>query len=284
MPRRDRAAVRVFFSSIAIGERSDAAGDRCERARFVGHSRVDVADDQRSPPGEVRKPLGAGANSCRAVASSVSREMPDVNHGGARLDEVRRHESGASDRRDEDDRPRRRPPAGPASSNGRSSPSRRAAAAASPSACRRSRSGPTTTARAPAIAIPVRSSISITPDGVHGARSARPCTRRPTLIGMKAVDVLGRIDRVEHLLRRALAHRRRQRGLHEDAVVTLAVVELAARAPADRPALPPPAAAADPPRGRTRCPREPCCERRSRIQGRRRRARCRAPAAVRPLP
>ena len=58
----------------------------------------------------------------------------------------------------------------------------------------------------------------MTPDGVHGASVARPCTSRPTLCGMKAVDVLGGIDRVEDLLRGVLAHRRRERRLHEDPV------------------------------------------------------------------
>ena len=41
----------------------------------------------------------------------------------------------------------------------------------------------------------------MTPDGVQGIRCARPCTSLPTLTGMKAVDVLVGIDRVEHPLR-----------------------------------------------------------------------------------
>ena len=42
---------------------------------------------------------------------------------------------------------------------------------------------------------------------------------------MKPVDVLGRIDRVEDLLRGALPHRGRQRRLDEDAVVCVARVQ-----------------------------------------------------------
>ena len=43
---------------------------------------------------------------------------------------------------------------------------------------------------------------------------------------MKAVDVLGGIDGVEHLLRGVLAERRRQRRLHEDAVAGRVAIEL----------------------------------------------------------
>jgi hypothetical protein len=42
---------------------------------------------------------------------------------------------------------------------------------------------------------------------------------------MEAVDVLVGIDGVEHALRRVLSHRRRQRRLHEDAVVRDAAVQ-----------------------------------------------------------
>ena len=53
------------------------------------------------------------------------------------------------------------------------------------------------------------------PSGVQGASAGRPADRRPALIGMEAVDILGRIDRGEHLLRIDL---RGQRQLHQDAV------------------------------------------------------------------
>ena len=43
---------------------------------------------------------------------------------------------------------------------------------------------PITTARAPEISTPSRSSRSMMPEGVHGASAGRFCTRRPTLAGL----------------------------------------------------------------------------------------------------
>jgi hypothetical protein len=68
---------------------------------------------------------------------------------------------------------------------------------------------PITTAWAPAMGMPDRTSSSMTPDGVHGARRARFCESRPALTGREPVHVLGRIDQVEHRLRRLIPQRGR---------------------------------------------------------------------------
>ena len=65
----------------------------------------------------------------------------------------------------------------------------------------------------------------MTPDGVHGARMRAPLHQPADVDRVEAVDVLRRIDGVEDLLRRAASHRRRQRRLHQDAVVHRAGVE-----------------------------------------------------------
>ena len=65
----------------------------------------------------------------------------------------------------------------------------------------------------------------MTPDGVQAASVARFCTSRPTLIGWKpSTSLSGRID-VEHAALGVGAHRRRQRRLHEDAVVRVAAIQ-----------------------------------------------------------
>ena len=78
---------------------------------------------------------------------------------------------------------------------------------------------------------------------------ARPCTRRPTLTGVNPSTSLSGSIASNTLLRRALPHRRRQRRLHEDAVVRVAVVQATRRAPAARRARRSPAADAGPPTG-----------------------------------
>ena len=179
------AAVSVFLSSIAIVSGPTPPGTGVSAPALLEHGRVDVADHQRAAAREVREPLRPrreqrAAPRPRRSAGRCRRRSPSrpactnsgVTNPGRPIAETRMSAVA-------------RPPADPASASGRSSPSRRAAAAASPSACRRSRC-----ARSPPRACPrsrcrSRSSISITPDGVHGASSARPCTRRPTFTGLK---------------------------------------------------------------------------------------------------
>ena len=56
------------------------------------------------------------------------------------------------------------------------------------------------------------------PEGRAGDERGRFCTSRPTLYGMKAVDVLERVHGVEDALFGVGAHARRQRRLHQDGV------------------------------------------------------------------
>ena len=265
------------------GQRPDTAGNRRERAGRLRHRGVNVADDQRAAAGEIGEARRARRRTAAwPTASSVSREMPtSMTVAPGRTKSVVT-KPGTADRRDQD--------VGRGAQRGevrrlrvrRSSPSRRAGAAAWPSACRRSRCARRSPRACPAMGMPLRSSISITPDGVHGASTARPCTSRPTFTGLKPSTSLRRVDRVEHLLRRALPHRRRQRRLDEYAVVPLAGVEASARARAARQSWRSPAAVAGRPTAPTRCPHAPCCARRSPSPDRRRRARCPAPAGVPP--
>ena len=91
------------------------------------------------------------------------------------------------------------------------------------SACRRSRAiglptmslRPSTTARRPATAMPLRASSSMIPAGVQATKRGRFCTRQAHVLGVEAVHVLGGVHQVEHARG---VHLRRQRELDQDAV------------------------------------------------------------------
>ena len=208
-----------------------------QRADAAGHGRQRAGDlRDRRDARRRRQPSRASANVVeprRARAEDASRRAPrsldrrraDVDDGGARLDELARDEPGPADRRDQDVGLARRPPADPASSSGRSSPSRRAAAAACAIGLPTISLRPMTTACCPAIAMPERSSISITPDGVHGFRCARPCTSLPTFTGWKPSTSLSgsMASNTRCAASRPIAVR--QRRLHQDPVVRVAGVQ-----------------------------------------------------------
>ena len=63
------------------------------------------------------------------------------------------------------------------------------------------------------------------PSGVHATSAGAFLDQQSDVDGMKPVDVLRRIDRVEHALLRVRAHPFRQRRLHEDAVDAIVVIE-----------------------------------------------------------
>ena len=132
---------------------------------------------------------------------------------------------------------------------------------------------PITTACAPAIAMPLRTSSSTMPDGVHGISRARPCTSRPTFVGWKPSTSLAGSIASNTRCAASAPHRRGKRRLHEDAVVHGARVQVARRAPEARRASRWRAGAAGPPTARTRCRCAPCSARRFPTTDRRRRAR-----------
>ena len=137
----------------------------------------------------------------RLAVRAVDPVDADIDHGRARLDPVAADQLGPADRGEQQVGARGTAPAGRASSNARSSRSRSRRAAAAPAACRRCWSGRSPPRRARrASACTVFASIT-QPSGVHGTSAGRPRREPADIERMKAVDVLGGIDRGDHLLR-----------------------------------------------------------------------------------
>ena len=167
-------------------QRADAAGHRRQRAGDLGDRRDARRRRRASRAARTRRAASSPAGTARStIARSVDRGCADVDDRRARLDEVRRDERRPADRRHQDVAPRARP-------RGRS-PVREWQIVTV--ACRCSSSSaiglptmslrPMTTARAPAIAMPDRSSSSITPDGVHGDERRAVLHQPADVDGMK---------------------------------------------------------------------------------------------------
>jgi len=66
----------------------------------------------------------------------------------------------------------------------------------------------------------------MTPEGVQAARHGRFCTSRPDVGRGEAVDVFGRIDRIDDAGLGVVTHPGRQGRLHQDSVDVAASIQL----------------------------------------------------------
>ena len=259
-------------------QRADPAGHRRQRAGDLRDRRVHVADDDRAAAVEVCEPRRSRLEQPRAPSRrSVTGRDPDVDDRGARLDECRRDEPRPADRRDEN--VGRRRDRGEIRRLRVADRDRRVAleqqhrhrlsddlAAADDDRVRARdrdrRSG---------------SSISITPDGVHGIRCARPCTSRPTLTGWKpSTSLAGSIASktccaAPFPIAAGSGDCTRMPSCTSLAFSRVDERQQLVRASRRR------AAAGDRPTDPTRSRRAPCCARRSRMPDPRRPARCPSP-------
>ena len=202
------AAATVFLSSMAIVSGPTPPGTGVSAPATSATAGMHVADDDGPASGEVAPAVAILARTvCSTMAASVTALMPDVDDRRARLHEVRRDEPRAPDRRDENVGRRARLPASRVSCEWQivtvASRCSSSIAIGFPTMSLR----PMTTACVPAIGI-----AAPLEHLDHAGRRARHQVRAPLhepadVDGVKAVDVLRRIDRVEDLLRRVLAHR-----------------------------------------------------------------------------
>ena len=147
---------------------------------------VYVAEHQRAAAREGLTPLRIDWKQTIHDCRILDARRPDINHRGAWLDEISSDEPRPPDRGDKNvalasdprqvdgsrvaDRDRRMP----------LQQQQRHRFAHDVAAADDDRAGP---GNGNPRSIQQRSRISMTPDGVHATRSARPCTRRPTLAG-----------------------------------------------------------------------------------------------------
>ena len=190
-PRRARAAVTVFFRTIAIviGPTPPGTG--------VMYAARSAAPGSTSPK---RPVLGA-------VHADVDHRRAGLHHVGA--DHVQLPDGG-----DEDVGVERVPLAGRRCASGRSSPSRSPGAAGARSACRRCSSGRRRRRARPSVSISYSASMRMIPSGVPGTRLGPAEIEAAGVHRVEAVDVLRRVDRLDRL---RLVDVGRQRQLDEDA-------------------------------------------------------------------
>ena len=215
-PKRALAAATVFLRSIAIVSQRRHRYRR-ERPGYLGHFRMNISDYHGSSTlvvGNARRLRRKDGPHGGRIRHPIN---TNVDHSGAGSDKVARDESRTTDGRDQDVGRRVTPGRSPSSrvaNRDRCIPLQEQARQRLSNNLLR----PTIHAPAPAMSMRLRSSSSITPAGVQGARTRGP-GEQADIYRMKAVDVLGRVEGIEHPLRSATSHRARQRRLDQDSVV-----------------------------------------------------------------
>ena len=214
-------------------QRTDAAGHGRQRAGHLRDTGMHVADDDGSAAIEVGEARRAGLEQAAHDLGVGHRGDADVDDRRARLHERPRHEAGTADRGHEDVGGRR---------HGREVRRFRVADRHRrvPLQQQHRHRLPDDLAAADHHRVRARHRDAAPHEQLDDAgRRARHQPRAPLhqpadVHRVEAVHVLGRIDRVEHLLRGPAPHRRGKRRLHQDAVVHGARVQAARRAPAAR--------------------------------------------------